>query len=336
MKRIILFLFSLLAGIALFFWVLRFTGIREIEKSLEFFGWNDLFVIVAVTLAVAVLGVWKWMEILKGEKVKVPFMSAFNSYMAGYAVMFLAPIVIWGGEAMRGYILKEKNGVPWTKGIASVIIDRIFEWTANLAVIIFGISFFLSKIYMLPAKLELFFGGVFCVFAGGIVFFYSRVLKKESAVVAFANLFGLARLKGKSSFLETEKEIFDFFHTKNKFLWISLGLNFVRAAAMWLRIWLLIAFLGKTVSVFAGISILGFSYLAIMVPIPASLGSQEAIQAFTFGALGLPGSSAVAFAMIIRAAEILISLLGVLILFRYGIYFIKKILFKKGDAFGPQ
>ena len=77
------------------------------------------------------------------------------------------------------------------------------------------------------------------------------------------------------------------------------------------------------------LSVLGFSYLAVMIPIPTALGSHEAIQTFAFGALGLGASAATAFTMIIRGAELIISLFGIIILFRLGVILIKNILFKK-------
>jgi hypothetical protein len=64
-----------------------------------------------------------------------------------------------------------------------------------------------------------------------------------------------------------------------------------------------------------------------MIPIPAALGSHEAIQTLAFSALNLD-ANATAFTMIVRGAEIIVSLFGVIILFSFGVGFAKKILFK--------
>ena len=128
---------------------------------------------------------------------------------------------------------------------------------------------------------------------------------------------------------ETEKEIFNFFKLKKLAMWKGFGLSFLRAAIMYFRAWLLISFLGKNIGALSVLSILGFSYLATMIPIPTALGSHEAIQAFAFNSLGLGVSTAAAFTMIIRAAELFIALAGVIILFRLGIILLKNTLFKK-------
>ena len=327
MKTLLLFLASLLIGIGLFFWIAGIVGWGEIKNAfLAFTGWQGL-VILGLTFLMALVGTWKWREILKGCGEDVPFRSLLNPYLAGFSVMFLAPILIWGGEIFRSYILKERNNVTWSKGMASVIIDRILEWTANLAVIFFGGIFFLLMIGTPPTKLVIIFGGIFLVFLAGLFFFYFKSIRRES-IIGF--------LVRNNKPFDTEKEIFNFFKAKNKALWKGMALAFLRAGVMYTRAWLLIMFLGKSIGGLAALSVLGFSYLAVMIPIPTALGSHEALQTFAFGALGLGVSAATAFTMIIRGAELILSLLGIVILFRLGIILVKDMLFKKIDKFSEN
>lgn len=329
MKKACLFLASLAIGIGLFFWTLKVVGWHEIKDSLRIFtGWNGI-AIVFLTLVMALVGTWKWKEILRGENVKISFRKLFNPYLAGYALMLLAPIIIWGGEILRGYLLKKKDSIPWSKGMASIVIDRIFEWTANLTVIVLGVCFFLSKINIIPQNLEVIFGVLFLFFSVGIVYFYSKVFKKESIIKSLAGFFGLKKIEEKGTLMETEKEIFNFFDKKNIFMWKALTLSFLRAAVMLTRVWFVILFLGRDTGLAQSLSILGFNYLAVMIPIPTALGSHEAIQTLAFSELGLGRSNAAAFAMIIRGSELIFSLGGVAILFKLGVEFVKNLLFKE-------
>ncbi len=129
--------------------------------------------------------------------------------------------------------------------------------------------------------------------------------------------------------LETEKEIFNFFKLKKGGMWKGFFLSFLKVVITCLRGWVLIIFLGKRVSYFSALSILGFTYLAAMIPIPTSLGSHEAIQSFAFNSLGLGISTATAFTMIIRTAELSVALLGLFFLFRFGTLFLKGFVFTK-------
>jgi len=329
-KKFLLFLFSLLIGAGLFFWIGKVVGWQEIKKAfLVFTGWQGI-VILALTSLMALIGTWKWKEILKGQGLKISFKNLLNPYLAGFSIMFLAPILVWAGEIFRAYVLKEKNSVSWTKGMASVIIDRILEWTTNLVVIFFGALFFLYKIGLPSRNIAIIFGGVFLVFVIGISFFYFKTFKRESMAKALIKIFN-NRLDSQP--LEIEKEIFDFFRPKKISMWKAVGISFLRATIMYFRTWFLIIFLGKNIGAFAALSILGFTYLAAMIPIPTALGSHEAIQTFAFNSLKLGLPTATAFTMIIRGAELLMALFGVIILFHFGVRTIKKMFFKKIDNF---
>jgi uncharacterized protein (TIRG00374 family) len=324
MKKFILLLLSFLIGIGLFICIGRMVGWQEIGKSfLTFTGWQGM-VILLLTIFMALVGTWKWKEILKGEGVNVPFKNLLSPYLSGFAIMFLAPVLIWGGEVFRSYVLKERCQVPWSKGMASVVIDRILEWTANLVVIFFGSLFFIFMIGSPPSNLGLIFGGAFFIFAAGISFFYFKCLKSESIVRFFVR-------GDQKQPIDTEKEIFNFFQPRNMALWKGFSLSFLRAGFMYLRVWILIFFLGENIGTLPALSLLGFNYLASMIPIPTALGSHEAIQTFAFNSLGLAPSLATVFTMIIRAAEIIISLVGIVALFRLGVILIKNMLFRKTD-----
>jgi len=326
MKKFILLLLSFLIGIILFIWIGGVVGWQEIRKDfLTFAGWQGI-VILVLTVFMALIGTWKWKEILKGEGINVSFRNLLSPYLSGFAIMFLAPVLLWGGEVFRSYILKERLQVPWSKGMASVVIDRILEWTANLVVIFFGSLFFIFRIGSPPSNLGLIFGGAFLIFAAGISFFYFKCLKNESIVRFFVR-------GDKKQPLDTEKEIFNFFRPRNIALWKGFSLSFLRAGFMYFRVWILIFFLGENIGALPVLSLLGFNYLASMIPIPTALGSHEAIQTFAFNSLGLAPSLATVFTMIIRVAEIILSLVGIVALFRLGVILIKNMLFKRVNSF---
>lgn len=329
MKKFLLFLISLLIGTALFFWVIKTVGWQEIRNSfIVFTGWQGL-VILGLTILMALVGTWKWQEILKGMGAKISFKKLWRAYLSGFAIRYLVPIVIIGSEVFQGHILKETNSVSWGKSMASVIVDRILELTASLVVIFFGLFFFLFKIGLPPIKVGLIFGGIIFLLTSLIFYFYFKSFKKESMAKAIGRIFNS---KLDSQPLEIEREIFSFFKPKKKTMWKGFFLAFFRVGIMWFRTWLLVFFLGKSFGALPVLSILGFYCLITMVPIPADLGSHEAIQAFAFNSLGLKASMGTAFALIIRGAELILSLFGIIILFHLGLELIKNTLFKKAEG----
>jgi uncharacterized protein (TIRG00374 family) len=327
MKKFSLFLISLFIGVGLFIWTLRIVGWQEIKNSiLVFTGWQGM-VILFLSFLAALAGAWKWREVLEETGAKVNFREIWRVYLASFSIRFLAPVIIVGAEIFQGYILKKKNSIPWSQGMASVIIDRILEWTVNLTVIFFGGMFFLFLIGFPPLKLVIIFGGLFLLFLCGLSFFYFKAFKKESMAKAFAKVFNH---KTGVQPLEVEKEIFNFFKSsKRRIICKVFCLNFLRAGIMLLRAWLLVSFLGGKIGALSAVSLLGFTYLAVMIPIPTALGSHELVQTFAFNSLDLGAANATAFTMIIRGAELIVALVGVAILFRFGVFLIKNIFVEK-------
>lgn len=333
MKKIFLLLLSFCIGLALFIWILRTVGWQEIKNSFLVFSGFQGMLILFLTFLTALIGTWKLREILKSQGAEVPFRNVWRAYLAGFSIRFLMPIIVVGAELFQGYAFKKENSVPWSQGMAAIIIDRILELTVNLAVVFSGGLFFFSIIGLSSLKLIMISGGLFSFFLVGICFFYFKAFKKESILKIFSKLLN-NKLGGQPA--EIEKEIFAFFKLRNRIKWKIFSLNFLKAGVMLLRTWLLLAFLDRSASFLPALAVLGFTYLAVMIPIPTALGSHEVIQTFAFSPLGLKAATATAFTMIIRGAELIVALFGIIILFRFGLFLIKDAFFSRISNFANR
>jgi uncharacterized protein (TIRG00374 family) len=326
-RKFLVFLISLVVGIILFSWVLKFVGWPEIKNAfLVFTGWRGMMIFF-LTILIFSVGAWKWREILKSQGNLIPFSQLFKAYLAGFSLMYLFQIFSLGGEFLRGYVLKKENSLPLSKGLASVIIDRILDWTMALFIIFFGILIFVFRIGLPPKNLTTILAGTFLAFLIGIPFFYYKVLKRESLLKFFLKFFR-AKYKKDISPFPVEEEIFNFFKIKEKSFWKSFGLSFLKEGMLFLRSWLLIFFLGKNIGFLAAFSVLGFYTLATALPIPAELGNAEVVQLFVFNSFGLTGGMATAFVMVIRGADLILALIGLFLFFRLGFKLTEENLFK--------
>jgi len=317
-KQKLLLIFSFLLGLAIFVWLGRMIGWEEVGRVFAVFtGWQGL-VMVLLSFIIAFVGNWRWKEILKDSDIEVPFFNLFRIYLGGYAMMYLFPILIWGGEAFRVYGLGQEKKLSWRKTFSSVIIERVLEWTVNIVVIFLGLSFFLYKVYLPPKELIMVFGVALVFFVSVITYFYIFALGKKSIVRGVVRNFFKKEVSDSNGMIEVENDVFRFFQMRNPSFWKGVALSFLRALVMQARGWLLILFLGNWIGFFPSLAILGFTYLSSMIPIPTSLGSHEAIQFYAFTSLGLLGSTATAFTLIIRAAEIVVSTVGMAFLIRTG------------------
>lgn len=326
MNKFLYFFITVTVGIGLFYWINKTVGVSGIKSALLTLSGAKGLAIFGLTILMLLLGVWKWRIILKSQGHPFSFRELTSIFLSAFSISFFAPVLIFSGEVFRAYALKEKKSVPWKKAMASVIIDRILEWTCNLAIILAGVIFFIFRISRLPSKLEIILDSFLIVLVIGAVFFYIRSFKKKSIVKIFM------KANKKNNFLEIEKEIFNFFKPRKKAIWKTIAVNFTRCVAAFLRCWLIILFLGKGLLFFPAVVILSFYFLATLIPIPASLGSHDALQALVFSGFGFGADSGAAFAMIIRGAELLAALIGIVFLLRVGISLLKNILFRRIDG----
>lgn len=317
-RNIFLILISLLAGAGIFIWFGRVVGWDHAWQAFEVFkGWQGI-VILALTFLIALIGNWRWYEILKDKQVNVSFRKIFDSYLGGYAMMYLFPIIFLSGEIFRIFSLVKEEKIQISKAASSVIIERILEWTINILVILFGLFFLFSRLN-LPIQVLYIFGTALVFFIGSIGFFYFKALSQKSIVSGLIKKIVHKEIAKSNNILEIENEVLIFFQPGSKPLMKGLILSLLRAGVMLVRVWLLIIFLGGiSIDFITSLSILGFSYFSALVPIPTSLGAHEIIQVAAFNAFHLESSMVTAFTMIIRGAEIVVSVLGLGFLLKKG------------------
>jgi glycosyltransferase 2 family protein len=317
-KQKLLLIFSFLLGLAIFIWLGRIIGWGEIGSAFSVFtGWQGL-VIIALSFLIAIVGNWRWKEILKDSGVEVSFFQLFKIYLGGYAMMYLFPVLVWGGEAFRVYGLGKEKNLSWKKTFSSVITERILEWTANIIVIFLGLGFFLYKVYLPPKELIIVFGVALLFFIFILSYFYVKALGKKSIVREIVKIFAGKEVSDGNGMIAVENDVFNFFQLKNHSFKKGIAISVLRALVMQARGWILILFLGKWIGFFPSLSVLGFTYLSSMIPIPTSLGAHEAVQFYAFTSLGLTASMATAFTMIIRTGEIFVCSVGLIFLIRTG------------------
>lgn len=257
MRKSLPLLLSLILGIILFYWITNIIGWKEIKNAFLVFSYWQGLIILSITISVVLVGALRWKEVLKGEGVLISLKDIIKPYLAGSSIVFLTPVIFWGDEVFQGYALKEKYSVPWTKGIASIAIERILEYTGKIPLIFFSILFFIQKISPIPPKLVIILGGIFLLLGIFIIIFYFKAFKKESMVRFFLRTFNLLERNGANSVLDVEKEIFNFFHLAKTTTRRAFELTLLRVALMIIRTWVLILFLANPSNLFLVLALEG-------------------------------------------------------------------------------
>jgi uncharacterized membrane protein YbhN (UPF0104 family) len=96
-------------------------------------------------------------------------------------------------------------------------------------------------------------------------------------------------------------------------LWLAVGASILAGAGMVGEYALIISFLGIELQGWQILAAWTTSWLAFLVPLPGGLGALEASQVFTLGAFDIPAAFALGIALVLRARDLLIGSLGLLV-----------------------
>lgn len=323
MKKILKFVIALSIGLIIFGFVMGRAGWDRLSEAFVLFLSVKGVIIILLTFAIAAISVLRWKLILRAQGLDTRVKDLGKLWSVGFAMSYLTPVALFGGEAFRIYLTKKKFNFSWEKSAASVIIDKILDGTLFLMFLIAGILAFVFYGYFPSAMMAWLVALVILGLLGLLLLFYFKAVNRESVLEWFLKVFGIKKEKinntvnGKIIF-DTEKEVIRFFSPKRKAFWNGLGLSFLRYFLLFLRAGIIIFFLKEGIEVFRVLAIYGFANLGLLFPLPAGLGSLEAASAFSFGNLGLGFATGTIFGMVWRGADLFLCLIGLIFLVKFG------------------
>lgn len=329
MRKIVFFLVSLVVGLAIFGLVISRVGISEVIKAFSSFPLEGILMILFLSFLIAAVGIWRLKFILKIQGYNLSFWKVTEVWFGGFVISYFTPIAIFGGEVFMIYTLKKAFSVPWEKSSAAVFIHRVLDATIFFPLLIIGLFVFPFLAGTFPETKMIIAGStVASIIIFLLAVFYIKTLKKESTLEWFLKLFGLSRKKlqnqkGGKLVLGAEKEIVSFFGLRKRQMWKGLAISLIKYFLLFIRCVVLLFFFGEGWHFLKTLSVYGFFNLAVLVPVPAMLGSLEVVESVVFSEIGMGANVGIAFSFVLRSMDILFAMVGFLILIKFGMKLIK-------------
>lgn len=324
MKKQLKFALGLLVSLAALYWAFKGVEFAKVWAELKkaSVGWFALLVVA--TVYSQLVRAQRWDHLFRHLK-RIELGSLFSSTMVGIAANNVLPFRI--GEAVRGYSIARKEGLPFTTCFTTVVLERIFDMLTVL-----GLLAVMLMVVEVPeaagpqvTQAAQAIGVLAVAVVGGIVFLFFKqelmlrwvdkllALMPEKAAEPLRHMVH-AFIKGLEALTDTKQLLYLFGYSV--WLWVT----FAAAFAFAVKSFHLDANFGVPVVQAGFVTVL---FVAIFVMVPAAPGFVGTFQAGCIVALsifGVPKDAALGYSLLAHAGQFIpITFLGMIYFFREGI-----------------
>ncbi|MBN1377346.1 flippase-like domain-containing protein [Candidatus Woesearchaeota archaeon] len=319
-KRLAACLYFGMGFLFLFFVFLKFP-IFDVFKQFSDVSFRLVMLFIIASLGIMVCHTWRWWIIIRSLGYYVPFLSLFCYKLSGFGMSFVLPGPRIAGDPLRAKLLGRK-GVPFSDGLTSVTIDRTIIFGSSGVFFFIGIILLLVN-FALPTNLRylLFLAGLVTI--GAVVVFFYYLLKEEKFFIKIFKFFRLHKLKILKNIeknLDKIESDLEFFFKKNrKYFILSMFISLFTWVFMYFEYKFSTTILGYDFNLLSVFLIFSFVGIALMFPIPMTLGTLELSQISVFTILGIDKSAGLALSLIIRTRDTIWALIGFIFIMIYGL-----------------
>jgi len=302
--------YSLLA--ALLYFALRNAPLNEIWETLRRLqGWQIL-ILLGLNVIIYVLITLRWWLIVRAEKRDVPFLPLLATRVAVFGVSYftLGPQV--GGEPLQVLYLQRNYGMTYTRATSTVVMDKLLEFLANFLLLGFGLTAIIQA-------------GIFSANGNGSILSLSGLVllllfPPVHILLLYRRKYPVSAVMRKFSnnkfvrFVAASERMAGAFCRRHLgSLVAAIFVSVFAALGMVTEFFCITLFLGIDLSFWQTIAAWTAGWLAFLVPVPGGLGALEASQVFALGVFGISAVSAIGVTLLIRARDLLIGGVGLLI-----------------------
>jgi uncharacterized protein (TIRG00374 family) len=303
-------LYSLLA--ILLYFALRNAPLTAIWGTLRKLHLWQILALLGLNIIIYILVTLRWWLIVHAEKKDVSFLHLLSTRVAVFGVSYFTFGPQVGGEPLQVLYLQRSYGMTYTRATSTVVMDKLLEFLANLVLLGIGLTAIIQADIFSTNGLGAFISlvGLLALLLWTpihIILLYHEKYPISAALRKFSN-------NKFVRFVAASERMAGTFCRRH--LWALVAAIFVSvfaALGMVFEFFCITLFLGIHLSFWQIIAAWMAGWLAFLVPLPGGLGALEASQVFAFGAFGVSAVLAIGVTLLIRARDLLIGGLGLLL-----------------------
>lgn len=280
--------------------------------------------VVFLWALIYLVNAWSWSVIINdGEVPKVPFRTVYKYTISGYALNYVTPVGLLGGEPYR--IMELTPYVGASKATSSVILYAMMHIFSHLCFWGFSILLYLVFYGRNMSAGMAFFLLVCAVFCGLAIYFFLKGYKNGLAMRVLRFLSHIPGLRGRltrfivnkeDSIRKVDAQIAELHAQRKSTFYLSLFLEFGARVAGCLEVQFILLILTDHVSFLNCLLIQAFTSLFsnLFFFVPMSMGAREGGFALAVGGLSMSGAYGVYTSLIVRIRELIWIAIGLLLI----------------------
>ncbi len=301
-----------LAAGGLVWLALRGVSLAAAAAALAELDGGRLAALAGLNLAILAIMNGRWWVILQAQGYAAGCWRLFVYRLGAFGISFFTPGPHFGGEPFQAAMLARQEGVPRTTAAAAVALDKGLELGVSFSFLAAGTMVVLAQ-RLLPglaaAALPLALGLLalplgFLGSAAGGKYPLSR-LWERLPLSRWAHWTHIA-----ADIRQTEAQVGAFCRQQPRALAAALLVSAAGFAALALEYWLMLHFLGLTLTPMQTVLAFTAARLSLLVPTPGALGAVEAGQVWALAALGYDPAIAISFSLISRTRDVGLAAVG--------------------------
>lgn len=307
--------------ISVFFLYLAFRQV-DLQKFAETLKDSN---VLLLTLAVFTLFISHWLRAVRHRLFlnpikKIKYISLFSALMIGYMANSVLPAHL--GEVLRAYIIGKKECINGSLALATIVVERIVDVLSLL--IIMGLIF---MVYPFPEMVKLSAYLTFA-FALGLVGLLILLKLKPEPTLHFIQIITRPfpkRLENKlTGFLQSFRQGLVSLRNRRDYLIVSFLSFFIwlgYAAVFEISFYAFDFINLYQIPIGASLVVLVMTTISILVPSsPGYIGTYHWLCMLSLSLFGIPNSTALGYAVIVHAINIIpIALVGLLFAIKEGL-----------------
>ena len=308
------------------------VGVKDILVQLQRLRFWQLGIVIGTSVAMMSLTTYRWgLFITDLNRKKLSWRSIIKARLGEFFISYVTPIMYFGGEWVRAYVMNKDQNTSINLGLTSVFLDRIAEFVAACLFIFFGAVLlvatksFIWGVLMLIIAIVIFLGLYLAVVLIGLdkILSFLVNLLRLNKISYHSKDAGQTTLGERFVFLGSQVDSY-FRQSRLKFIF-SVFVSFL-VLVIWLwQTRLIVNYLGFHLPWTKIFIIRIFITASMFMPIPANLGSYEGAHLLAFKLFGLPPDSAMALSVINRFLDLVWLTTGVILISRFLATFVARI-----------